>query len=204
MYICKQMNRNNFIKKACGIGIGSCVGFRLLSKGDLYAAAHDNQTESITPVVPVDTRQVQNVLSFVENSMSENVKKDIFERLGYEHTTDPGFINWIDGYKKNLKSFFDRVNSGEDRYWESMEYDPEKSAVKIVGKPVDKCACPYAQCPNPPESLCHYCCKNFQVAMFEMLFDKQVEVRIDEAFLLGDKRCSTTIFVDGKLQIDKI
>jgi hypothetical protein len=31
--------------------------------------------------------------------------------------------------------------------------------------------------------------------MFEMLLEKPVKVYIDEAFLLGDKRCSTTIFV---------
>jgi len=37
-----------------------------------------------------------------------------------------------------------------------------------------------------------------------MLLEKPVEVRIDDAFLLGGKRCSTTIFVDGKLPLEKI
>jgi hypothetical protein len=40
--------------------------------------------------------------------------------------------------------------------------------------------------------------------MFEMLLEKKVKVQIDESFLLGGKRCSTTIFVDGKLQLEKI
>jgi len=40
--------------------------------------------------------------------------------------------------------------------------------------------------------------------MFEILLDKKVNVQIDEAFLLGGKRCSTTIFVDGKLPLEKI
>ena len=195
------MNRKNFFKKSCSIGIGSCVGFSLLSKGNLFAAAQDNKETKGTPVVPVDTRQVQNVLIYVETTMEEIVKKNVFERLGYEHTTNPGFKNWIDGYKSNVKSFFDMVNSNKDTYWEKMEYDPEKSTIKITGKIVDKCACPYAQCQDAPKSLCNYCCKNFQKSMFEMLLDRPVEVQIDEGFLLGDKRCSTTIFFGGKLQL---
>ncbi len=197
------MDRKKFLKKACGLGIGPCIGFSFLSKGDLFAATQDNdKILKSTPVVPVDTRQVQNVLSYIENSMEESVKKSVFERLGYEHTTKPSFKNWINGYKNNIKSFFDMVNSNKDTYWEKMEYDPEKSAIRIIGKLVDKCACPYAQCQNAPKSLCHYCCKNFQISMFEMLLDRPVKVQIDESYLLGGKRCSTTVFVDGKLQLN--
>jgi hypothetical protein len=196
------MDRKKFFKKACGIGIGSCVGFYLLSKDDLFASEQDNNLVNSTPIVPVDTRQIQNLLYYVENSMDETVKKSVFERLGYEHTTEIGFINWINGYKSDLKSFFDRVNSNKDTYWEKIEYDPEKSVIRIIGKPVDKCACPYAQCQNAPKSLCHYCCKSFQISMFRMLLERPVKVQIDEGFLLGDKRCSTTILFDGKLQME--
>jgi hypothetical protein len=198
------MDRKNFFKKACGIGLGSCVGFGLLSKGDLFAATQDNNITEGTPIAPVDARQVQNVLYFIETSMEETVKESVFERLGYEHTTDVGFKNWILGYKNNIKSFFDKVNSNKDTYWEKMEYDPERSAIRIIGKPVDKCACPYAQCQNAPKSLCHFCCKNFQKSMFELLLERPVKVQIDESFLLGCKRCSTTIFFEGKLTIENI
>jgi hypothetical protein len=196
-----NMDRKNFFKKACSLGIGSCAGFSLLTKGDLFAEDDDKNKTKGTPVVPVDTRQVQNVLSYVETTMEEPVKKNIFERLGYEHTTDTGFKNWINGYKNNLKSFFEMVNSNKDTYWEKMEYDPEKPSITIIGKVVDKCACPFAQNQDAPKSLCHYCCKGFQENMFKMLLERPVKVRVDEGFLLGDKRCSTTIFFDGKLQM---
>ena len=157
-----------------------------------------------TPVVNIDKRQIQNVLRFVDASMDESVKKQIFEKLGSEHTTDDKFISWINTYKKNIKSFFDMVNTNKDTYWEKLEYNPDFSAIKVIGKVVDKCACPYAQCDNPPISLCNYCCKSFQVQMFEMLLEKKVTVQIDDSFLLGGNRCSTTIFVDGKLPLEKI
>jgi hypothetical protein len=199
------MDRKKFCKTTCGLGIGTCVGFGLLSNNNLSSIEKEIQdTTQSTPIVPIDTRQIQNVLRFVDSSMHESVKKQIFGRLGIEHTTKDSFINWINNYKKDVKSFFDMVNTNKDTYWEKVEYNPDLSAITIIGKVVDKCACPYAQCENPPLSLCNYCCKDFQKQMFEMLLDKKVKVRIDAAYLLGDNRCSTTIFVDGKLPIDRI
>ena len=197
------MDRKDFFKKAGSAGIGSCVCFSLLSRSEFLTAANSLEKVDETPIVNVDARQVQNVLSFVEASMDEPVKRSVFERLGYEHTTSEGFKNYINGYKNNVKSFFDKVNSNNDTYWEKMEYHEEKPAITIIGKPVDRCACPYAQNENPPKSLCHHCCRNFQASMFEMMLDRPVKVQIDEAFLLGDKRCSTTIFFEGKLQLEK-
>lgn len=201
------MDRNSFLKKVCGFGICSCVGAGLLSEGNLFAAVEqDSSSIKGTSVIPVDTRQVQNVLSYIDSTMDESIKKNIFERLGYEHTTKHSFKNWINGNKNNLKGFFDYINSNTDTNsdWEKIEYDPILSTIKITGKPADRCACPYAQEANPPKSLCNYCCKNFQKHMFEMLLDKPVKVQLDETFLLGGKRCSVTIFVDGKLQLGKI
>lgn len=201
------MDRKKFLKKTCGLGVGSCVGFGLVSNSNLFASDKDDTNETKkTPVVPVDARQIQNVLNYIDSSMDESSKKNIFEKLGHEHTTKDSFIKWINGYKSNLKSFFDYINnhSNPNSDWEKIEYDPDLSIIKITGKPADRCACPYAQAANPPKSLCNYCCKNFQKSMFEMLLEKPVKVNLDESFLLGGKTCSVTIFVEGKMQLEKI
>ena len=152
--------------------------------------------------MPVDTRQIQNVLSYIESSADEPVKKSIFEKLGAGHLANEGFRNFISENKKSLKNYFERINSNKDTYWERIEYNSEASAIKITGKPVDRCACPYAQLENPPLSLCNHCCIGFQKAMFEMLLEKPViKVQIDESYLLGGNRCSSTVFIDGELQI---
>jgi hypothetical protein len=199
------MDRKEFFKTTCGMSIGSCVGLCFLTNSNLYAASKQefSDTKEI-PDVPADARQIQNLLSYIDSSMDKSTRKKVFEKLGYEHTTKESFKNWINGYKNNIKDFFDMVNSDKDTYWESIEYDHEKSAIKITGRLVDKCACAYAQQPDAPKSLCTYCCKSFQKYMFEMLLEKPVKVRIDDAFLLGGKRCSTTIFVNGKLPLEKI
>jgi hypothetical protein len=199
------MDRNKFCKTTCGLGISSCIGFGSFLNSNLFA--DEKQIQEVTkstPVVPVDPRQIRNVLRFVDSSMDESVKKQIFERLGLEHTTSDKYLSYLNNYKKDIKSFFDMVNTNKDTYWEKIEYNPDLSAIKITGRLVDKCACPYGQCENPPKSLCNYCCKNFQKQMFEILLEKEVNVQIDEAFLLGDKRCSTTIFVEGKLPLESM
>jgi hypothetical protein len=199
------MDRKNFFKTTCGLGMGSCIGFGVFSNGNLFALAkQDTKGIKTTPLVHVDARQIQNVLYYIDSSMDESIKKNVFEKLGYEHTTNDGFKNWINGYKSNLKSFFDMVDSNKDTYWERINYNPETSTIIVTGKPVDRCVCPYAQAANAPKSLCNYCCTNFQKKMFEMLLDKPVKVQLDESFLLGGKRCSTTIYIDGKLSLEKI
>jgi hypothetical protein len=197
------MDRKKFLKCACGLGIGSCAGFGILSKNNLIAAVTPNSnSDKKTPLVPVDTRQIQNVLSYIESSMDESVNKYIFEKLGAEHLTHPEFLKWINENKNDIKGYFDRINSNKDTYWDTIEYDPEASAIKIIGKPVDRCACPYAQSENPPLSLCNHCCVGFQKAMFEMLLDKPVtKVVIDESYLLGGKRCSSTMYIKGRLKL---
>ena len=199
------MNRKDFFKKACGMGICSCMGLGLLSKCKVTEPETEKETipeDQTTAVVPADARQIQNLLIFVESSIDEPARTTIFERLGAEHLTHPQFAGFINESKKNIKGYFDYINSGQDTYWEKIEYNSDSSTIKITGKPVDKCACAYAQFENPPLSLCNTCCTNFQKVMFEMLLDKTVtKVQTDEAYLLGGKRCSTTLFIDGKLTI---
>lgn len=196
------MDRKDFLKSTCGLGFCSCVGLSILTGGK--SLAQSDQPEKETPLVPVESRQIQNVLSYIDSSMNESVKKRIFERLGIEHITNKDFENWILEARKDLQGYFDRTNSGNDTYWEKIEYDPEASTIKITGKPVDRCACPYAQHENPPIALCDYCCKGFQKAYFEMLFEKPVtKVQLDESYLYGGKRCSATVFIKGKLQLEQ-
>ena len=199
------MDRKDFLIKSCGLGICSCIGMSLVTTEKLSAAVmSDPLDDKKTPLVPVDARQIQNVLSYIDSSMDESVKKSVFEKLGAEHLTHPGFKKFIHDTKTNLQGYFDNINYKKDTYWEKIEYLPATSTIKITGKPVDRCACPYAQSENPPLSLCNHCCVGFQKTMFEMLLEKPVKkVQIDESFLLGGKRCSSTVFIDGKLDLKK-
>ncbi len=148
------------------------------------------------PHIPqeMNSDQVKNLLKFIDASQSEPVKSNIFSRLGHECFYARKLDGWIGPYRGNVQAFLDNVNiQHNSKYWERLEFSEDRTTLILTGKKVQGCACAFADCSQPPKSLCHYCCKNFQQELFCMLLGQKVEVTITEAYLLGDERCSTTI-----------
>jgi hypothetical protein len=142
----------------------------------------------------MNQEQVKNLLKFIDASQGESVKESIFCQLGRECFYARHLDDWIGQFKGNVQAFLDRVNVEKaSKYWENLEFTEDGAALILTGKKVEGCACAFADCSDPPLSLCHYCCKNFQQELFGMLLGRKVEVTITEAYLLGDERCSTTI-----------
>ena len=138
--------------------------------------------------------QVRNVLKFIDASQDESVKESIFSQLGHECFYARKLDGWIAQYSGDVQAFLDRVNvQHASKYWERLEFSEDGTVLVLTGKKVEGCACAFADCFQPPQSLCHYCCKNFQQELFGMLLGQKVEVKITESYLLGDERCSTTI-----------
>jgi hypothetical protein len=142
----------------------------------------------------MNQEQVRSILKFIDASQSESVKDSVFSRLGHECFYARKLDAWIGQYTDDVQAFLDRVNvQHASRYWERLEFTGDGTALVLTGKKVAGCACAFADCPQPPESLCHYCCKNFQQELFGTLLGQKVEVTITESYLLGDERCSTII-----------
>jgi hypothetical protein len=142
----------------------------------------------------MNQEQVKNIFKFIEASQSEPVKESIFSQLGYECFHARKLDAWIEQYRGNVQGFLDRVNvQHASPYWEKLEFTEERTALILTGKKVQGCACALADCSQPPQALCHYCCKNFQQELFGALLGRKVEVDITDAYLLGGERCSTII-----------
>ena len=146
--------------------------------------------------VPIEMNQEQviNILKFIDASQPEAVKERIFSQLGQECFACRKVGAWIETFDGDLQALMDWVNIEKaSKYWESLECSRDHGAIILTGKKVEGCACAFADCPQPPQSLCHYCCKRFQQEIFGALLGQQVSVEITEAFLLGGERCSTRI-----------
>jgi hypothetical protein len=140
--------------------------------------------------------QVRNLLRHVDSAMEEGVKRDVFSRLGHECFFSRRLDKWMDQFKKDVRNLLHYVNvEKRSKYWERLELSPDGKRLVLTGKEVKGCACAFADCADPPLSLCNYCCRNFQRELFGYLLGKEVEVTITEGYLLGDKRCSTIIEV---------
>ena len=144
----------------------------------------------------MNQEQVKNILKFIEASQDETVKESIFSQLGHECFYARNLDDSIGQYTGNVQAFLDWVNVEKaSKYWEKLEFTEDGTTLILTGKKVEGCACAFADCAQPPLSLCHYCCKNFQQELFGMLLGQKVEVEITEAYLLGDERCNTTILL---------
>jgi hypothetical protein len=142
----------------------------------------------------MNQEQVKNILKFIDALQDESVKESIFSQLGHECFYARKLDDWIAQYSGDVQAFLDRVNAQHaSKYWERLEFSEDGAMLVLTGKKVEGCACAFADCSQPPQSLCHYCCKSFQQELFGMLLGQKVKVKITEAYLLGDERCSTTI-----------
>jgi hypothetical protein len=154
-----------------------------------------NETRKKDGIQEVIPEQVINLLKFIEENFDESTKEKIFGRLGRECFYSRGLDKWVNSFKSDLESFLDWVNSGKSRYWKKVEYDREKSTIKVISRKSPVCVCAYAQCPDPPKSLCNHCCRLFQKEIFETLLGKEVEVQVDSSTLLDGGSCNTTIII---------
>jgi|AMWB02.1.fsa_nt_gi hypothetical protein len=184
------MERLTFIKSSCVCGL-----FSLLPDTGFSGQTTDqDQTSKKSAAIDMSPKQVQEILKFIDTSFDDPVREKVFNRLGYECFHSRQMDKWIGRYTGNVQSFLDWVNvEKKSVYWESLEFNEDRSVLKLTGKKVEGCACAFADCPNPPKSLCHFCCKNFQQELFGMLLGQKVNVEITKAFLLGDESCDTLI-----------
>lgn len=186
------MKRKEFLNR-CGT-CGSLALIALFAPNKAYTR-ENNIKDDDKDVEPMNKKQVRELLKFIDSSTNESDKKEIFNKLGAECLYTRNYDKWVIGFRENPDEFFNRVQRGESKYWEKLEYDKKKSVITLVGRKFQSCVCEYGQCEEPPKSLCNYCCKRFQEELFGLLLEKKVNVRIDESIILGGERCSATIFV---------
>lgn len=184
------MERLTFIKSGCVCGLLSL----LPDTGFANQAPDQDQFAKKSSPIDMSGKQVQEILKFIDSSIDDPAREKVFSRLGYECFHSRQMDKWIGKYTGNVQAFLDMVNvEKKSVYWENLEFNVDRSALKLTGKKVEGCACAFADCQNPPKSLCHFCCKNFQQELFGMLLAQKVNVEITKAYLLGDDSCDTLI-----------
>ena len=186
------MKRKEFLNKCSTCGAVSLLALFNLDKA---GAQKNNTSKDDIDSEPMNKSQIRQLLKFIDSSINEPDKEKIFNKLGIECLYSRNYNEWIVSFRDQQDEFFNRVQRGESKYWEKLEYDKDKSVITLVGRKSKTCVCEYGQCDEPPESLCNYCCKRFQEELFGLLLEKKVNVKIDESIILGGERCSSTIYV---------
>jgi predicted ArsR family transcriptional regulator len=179
------MERKDFIKSACTLGMCSCAGLSLLSSGTL-AASDDAKNEADNRIAFVQKRFAK-MIEGMNSSIDEETKTKILEGVGRTCANEykESFIN----FKDNLEGFLDNMK----KIWaEQTEYDKKTKTIKVIGKKQKSCLCPFVNNSMTPKDFCN-CSIGFNKESFETVLGQPVDVKIEESILRGAERCSFTI-----------
>lgn len=171
------MDRKQFLKKTCEIGVCGCALSFLTPQKSLLA-------EEVTP----SDRKLEfarYILAKMVGFMADGTEKSdwagLLEKTGREcsklYQNSPQFKGKPDEYLIAIKKAW-----GTESLW-----DKEKGIITLTG-PETECGCPLVDKKLTPVFWCN-CSVGFQKETFETIFGKPVQVILKESKLRGGKRC---------------
>jgi hypothetical protein len=182
------MNRTEFFKTACTLGVCSCFGVRLFGQNEEPKETEETpEVKKLTKKLDFVQRRFAQLNTILNAHLSEDAKKKILEELG--RTCAKDYISFAEKYKGNLDGFLKAI---QEEWGEQVEYDKNNQTIKIVGQKQTNCFCPFAKTGVTPIDFCN-CSIGWQKENYETILGKPVSVTINESILRGGERCSFTI-----------
>jgi hypothetical protein len=184
------MRRREALKKACKLGLCSCVGVSLSTVQNAHAEDKSDSPRPDKWLIEFMQRRLENLLSILGTSLKKEDRDKVLKELG-RHCGEELVRNFAgdpEGFWKWEKTVS----------LEKVEYDKEKGVIHIIEKKRKTCACPMAKMFKVPSFMC-ICSVGTQKAKYEKLFNVPVDVKLEESILTGGQRCRFTIFLRPKV-----
>ena len=176
------MDRKNFLKSACGLGICSCVGVGLLS-GSKVLASGNNETDWKEKFVKY---RYAKLIGILDLNLDKETKNKIIESLGKECSKE-GFAN---NYINNIDGFFNEIHN---RWGENATFDKAKGIIRVE-TPERDCVCPLIDSKVISKSVCQ-CSVGWQAQTYSTILGKKVKAKCVESVIRGSKRCDFEITI---------
>ena len=171
------MDRKEFLKSACGVGVCGCALSVLGAASPLVAAEAPAEDQRLA----FARYQLAKLLGFMAECTPAESCAGILERTGRECAKlgqlGARFKGDPEGYFAAAKK-----NWGTDFSW-----DKEKGVVTVAVAEGD-CGCPLVDKRRTPAVWCN-CSVGYQKESFEAIFGRRVQARLKESKLGGAKRC---------------
>ena len=181
------MNKREFIKASCALGICSCTAPALFS-----SESSKQEDEDCDKIKDMNWRlnwrlnhakgQLCILLNEIEDDIPLEKRKEILEKMGRNCASS---TSWAEKYKGDPEVYFEFMNTA---HGETITYDRKKGLIKVVSGERDQCPCPIVDSSKTPPYYCH-CSIGWQKQIYETMLDKKVEVNLVESVLRGSKRC---------------
>jgi predicted ArsR family transcriptional regulator len=179
------MDRTEFLKTACAYGLCGCMGISFLTGSKVFANSNSTQSDN-QPDWRIDFMQnrYHDLLTILVDTLDKATLIPILNQLGSK--CGDGFAQ---EYKNNPEGFFNLIKG---QWADTVEYDRDKGIIKVNEKIRESCNCPMVKEKQAPDILCN-CSLGTQKRIYESLFGREVNVKLEKSILRGDERCSFTI-----------
>jgi hypothetical protein len=171
------VDRKEFLKAACGLGVCGCALNLFGTTTPLLAAEAPAEDQRLAFV----RYQIAKMLGFMAADASAETCAGILEKTGRE-CAKLGQLGAR--FKADTEGYFAaaRKNWGTDFTW-----DKERGVVTVAVAEGD-CGCPLVDKQRTPAVWCN-CSVGYQKESFEAIFGRPVQVCLKESKLSGAKRC---------------
>jgi hypothetical protein len=170
------VDRKEFLKSACGLGVCGCVS-SLLDPAEALATA---QTQAPDQRLAFARYQVAKMVGFMAADATAPASGRILENTGRECARLGGLSA---KFKGDPEGYFAtaRRNWGTEFSW-----DTEKGITVAVAE--GECSCPLVDTKRTLPFFCN-CSVGYQKESFETVFERPVQVVLKASKLDGSKRC---------------
>ena len=171
------MNRKEFLKNACGLGVCGCV-LSLLDPAEVSATA---QTQAPDQRLAFARYQVSKMVGFMAADSSAPACAQILQNTGRECAKLGGLGS---KFKGDPEGYFATANKS---WGTEFSWDKEKGIVTVTVAE-GECSCPMVDSKRTLPFFCN-CSVGYQKESFENVFGRPVKATLKASKLGGSKRC---------------
>jgi hypothetical protein len=177
------MERKDFLKNACGIGLCSCAVGALFASATGSARAEDAPPKAEDWRIGFAQKRYAKVLESLAARTDEKTVGAVLEDVGRFCASTVPFVA---SHAGDPDGFFDEIKK---RWGAAVDYDREHGRATLSFPVGDQCPCALVKKGVTPPSMCT-CSIGWQKHAFETIFGRPVEVALKESVLRGGPRCT--------------
>jgi hypothetical protein len=177
------MKRDEFLKSACTLGFCSCAAIPFLSNKNLFSEHGTPAPEGEEWKIGFMQRRFAKLIEAINLTDDQKQREALIEAVGRACAAEnkEAYIK----YKNNLEGYFTKI---QKEWVEKVEYNKDENTIRVIGKKMESCFCPFVDKTKTPKEFCNCSAGNMKET-YETILGKDVSVKIEKSILRGGENC---------------
>ena len=186
------MDRKEFLRNTCKLGLCACAGMLFSNKG--YTAEKEANCKSLVDETEKGWKKYYQDRYFrfvdvIDANVDDKLRNKMFEEFG--RACSDASLSLYENFIGNLEGF---LKHAEENWADKAVYNKEKNEIEITGKQAEECGCPFVNTEKMTPDYCQ-CSLGWRKHTFEKVTGKNVDVEMTSSVLRGGNRCSCKISI---------